>query len=471
MSDEDDIPEEENNLGHYEGERNEAEQRHGMGKAFFPNGDTYEGMYALGKRNGKGVYHFATGAVFDGEYKLNKKEGSGIMTYPDGSKYEGDWLDDVRHGKGIYWYPNGDKYDGDWLRNFRNGSGVYLDAQSGSKTLGTWYKGKLHGPVQIILASHIFEGTYQENYINGAGKFIFPSYGVELRGRYNLIEKNGGEEQELADEENAEKQKESVWKTYSMNPLEEKKEEEIKKEDVKVTEVKKETLADKSSKSKDVNKDDSRKEEEIKIEEESSGYRTGGPTFKAGSGHILCKCPIVKCDDFICTDDCDKEVHCKCKCIKEYKIPSIDVKFIYFQRIKTGTVSKFQIGLPDNMGYLYVLQLQEKVISDLNKDFDKIAKSGEVKCIFFDGRIDQTKQMIELDDSNAKFPVTVKEEHYSVCMEPGRKYLFHFTPEKATNSVKHAEIIANKIVEWLTERGIDESLLAVCGDSTNVNTG
>ncbi|XP_065643208.1 radial spoke head 1 homolog isoform X2 [Hydra vulgaris] len=206
MSDEDDWPEEKNNLGHYEGERNEAEQRHGMGKAFFPNGDTYEGMYALGKRNGKGVYHFATGAVFDGEYKLNKKEESGIMTYPDGSKYEGDWLDDVRHGKGIYWYPNGDKYDGDWLRNFRNGSGVYLDAQSGSKTLGTWYKGKLHGPVQIILASHIFEGTYQENYINGAGKFIFPSYGVELKGRYNLIEKNGGEEQELADEENAEKQ-------------------------------------------------------------------------------------------------------------------------------------------------------------------------------------------------------------------------------------------------------------------------
>ncbi|XP_047132856.1 uncharacterized protein LOC124811415 [Hydra vulgaris] len=118
-----------------------------------------------------------------------------------------------------------------------------------------------------------------------------------------------------------------------------------------------------------------------------------------------------------------------------------------------------------------VSRAQEKVISDLSKDFDKIAKSGEVKCIFFDGRIVQTKQMIELDDSNAKFPVTVKEEHYSVCMEPGGKYLFHFTPEKATKSVKHAEIIANKIVEWLTERGIDKSLLAVGRDSTNVNTG
>ena len=79
--------------------------------------------------------------------------------------------------------------------------------------------------------------------------------------------------------------------------------------------------------------------------------------------------------------------------------------------------------------------------------------------------------MIELDGSNAKFLVTVKEEHYSVCMECGEKYLFHFNPEKATKNLKHAEVIANNIVEWLTERGINKSLKAVGGDSTNVNTG
>ena len=56
-------------------------------------------------------------------------------------------------------------------------------------------------------------------------------------------------------------------------------------------------------------------------------------------------------------------------------------------------------------------------------------------------------------------------------MEPGGKYLFHFTPEKATKSLKHAEIIANNIVEWLTERSIDKSLKPVDGDSTNVITG
>ena len=41
---------------HYEGDRNEVEQRHGFGKAYFGNGDTYEGMYEYGKRHGKVSY-------------------------------------------------------------------------------------------------------------------------------------------------------------------------------------------------------------------------------------------------------------------------------------------------------------------------------------------------------------------------------------------------------------------------------
>ena len=49
-------------------------------------------------------------------------------------------------------------------------------------------------------------------------------------------------------------------------------------------------------------------------------------------------------------------------------------------------------------------------------------------------------------------------------MEPGGKYLLQFTPEKATKSLKHAEITVNNIVEWLTERGIDKSLKAVGED-------
>lgn len=40
----------------YEGERNEAGERHGAGRAVLPNGDTYQGMYEHGNRSGQ-VFH------------------------------------------------------------------------------------------------------------------------------------------------------------------------------------------------------------------------------------------------------------------------------------------------------------------------------------------------------------------------------------------------------------------------------
>ena len=43
-------------LQEYEGERNEREERHGLGKAILPNGDKYEGLYENGKRHGNGTY-------------------------------------------------------------------------------------------------------------------------------------------------------------------------------------------------------------------------------------------------------------------------------------------------------------------------------------------------------------------------------------------------------------------------------
>lgn len=40
-------------LQEYEGERNEAGERHGHGRARLPNGDVYEGQYEFGQRNGQ----------------------------------------------------------------------------------------------------------------------------------------------------------------------------------------------------------------------------------------------------------------------------------------------------------------------------------------------------------------------------------------------------------------------------------
>lgn len=60
-------------FGEYDGERNDAGERHGNGKVFWdyflhfinrifkatlPNGDYYEGKYENGKRHGDGIYKF-----------------------------------------------------------------------------------------------------------------------------------------------------------------------------------------------------------------------------------------------------------------------------------------------------------------------------------------------------------------------------------------------------------------------------
>lgn len=37
----------------YDGDRNEAGERHGVGRALLPNGDVYQGQYERGKRHGE----------------------------------------------------------------------------------------------------------------------------------------------------------------------------------------------------------------------------------------------------------------------------------------------------------------------------------------------------------------------------------------------------------------------------------
>ena len=83
------IEDQEPDLGSYEGERNEKDERHGYGKATFSNKDYFEGNYQFGKRHGMGKYRFKNGARYDGEYVENKKHGQGTFIYPDGSKYDG----------------------------------------------------------------------------------------------------------------------------------------------------------------------------------------------------------------------------------------------------------------------------------------------------------------------------------------------------------------------------------------------
>ncbi|KAI9090486.1 hypothetical protein DFS34DRAFT_372981 [Phlyctochytrium arcticum] len=150
------------NIGTYEGERNDALERHGQGKSIFPNGDTYTGTYLAGKRNGFGTYRFkASGARYKGEYKDHMRNGNGEMIYPDGSQYKGTWgAGGKRHGEGTYTYVNGDTYKGTWVEDKKHGSGVYTFASTGSKLEANFLAGEPSGPGKVVHADHTLHAPF-----------------------------------------------------------------------------------------------------------------------------------------------------------------------------------------------------------------------------------------------------------------------------------------------------------------------
>ena len=53
-------------------------------------------------------------------------------------------------------------------------------------------------------------------------------------------------------------------------------------------------------------------------------------------------------------------------------------------------------------------------------------RESNIQCIFFDGRIDKTKYM-RVGENGGYHQAERKEDHYSLCSEPGGKYLIHLT--------------------------------------------
>ena len=78
--------------------------------------------------------------------------------------------------------------------------------------------------------------------------------------------------------------------------------------------------------------------------------------------------------------------------------------------------------------------------------------------------------MLIAEDSSKKYSATIKEEYNTVCKGPSGKYLFHFTQEKIQKHMKHDEIIAQNIFEFMKKKSSDKTLKAISGNSTNVNT-
>nr|XP_047127618.1 uncharacterized protein LOC124808520 [Hydra vulgaris] len=118
-----------------------------------------------------------------------------------------------------------------------------------------------------------------------------------------------------------------------------------------------------------------------------------------------------------------------------------------------------------------IARAQAKIMIELKNETLKSIYNRNINCILFDSRKDITKVKLEVEGFSNYFPVSINEEHYTTCMEPGGKFLFHFTPKKSTEEEKHADIVTNHLVEWMIQHGVDKSIQALGGDSTNVNTG
>ena len=140
--------------------------------------------------------------------------------------------------------------------------------------------------------------------------------------------------------------------------------------------------------------------------------------------------------------------------------------------IATSTLLDVGVSSDDKIiDHNKVERAKSRVMKKIQEEQESKYYDISIQGILFDGRKDITKVMLETDDSSQNFPGSVKEEHYSMCSEPGGEYLTHFTPEPATEKCKPGEQIANGIYEWVARYKARKTLVALGGDSTNVNTG
>ena len=118
-----------------------------------------------------------------------------------------------------------------------------------------------------------------------------------------------------------------------------------------------------------------------------------------------------------------------------------------------------------------IKRAKSKHMKTLREETRQVLIESGILGILFDGRKDSTKTLTRGDDGKLH-PSEVEEEHYSICGAPGGEYLTHLTldPEDRQGR-KPAEHLAALVHEWLEDHQLEESLLAIGGDSTNMITG
>ena len=116
----------------------------------------------------------------------------------------------------------------------------------------------------------------------------------------------------------------------------------------------------------------------------------------------------------------------------------------------------------------------DRAKSVIMKDAQKSSKEAlqDVTCILFDGRKDDTKVVTKGEDGRYHQRI-VREEHYSMCSEPDGQYITHFTidSKERGRGQSVAQHLGQTMFDWLNDNNMCQNIVAVGGDSTNVNTG
>lgn len=208
-----------------------SQQYTGHGKAFYENGDEYDGIYVEGIRRGKGVYSFKkSGDIYDGQYEENKKHGFGKLTYgsgggddeedggeeakvPRGGMYLGYFTSGLRGcamdqtpgetpSDGTFTYVNGDSYTGQWVAGKKHGQGCYMYAKDGTKLVGEWEQGKMKVGKWMFPNGMFYSGKFRYNKPHGQGVWVFGN-GNQLTGEFTQKEKPGDDDGAEEPEEGA----------------------------------------------------------------------------------------------------------------------------------------------------------------------------------------------------------------------------------------------------------------------------
>ena len=90
-----------------------------------------------------------------------------------------------------------------------------------------------------------------------------------------------------------------------------------------------------------------------------------------------------------------------------------------------------------------------RVMDELRNDAMEQLRNSKLECFFFDGKKDKSKVKLEAEGSDKVFMGMQREEHVSMCKEPGGEYIHIFTPGDATKVMPTAEVNAQEILKFI----------------------